>query len=109
MKDDLIQLPNVDEVKEMLGLAKNDIQNELKQDPELKQTSELLVELINIIETKIGSNKDLSKLGLKEKIDMAAHLNFLQILLEDFFMLDDDFDFSDEEEECEECDEEHEK
>ena len=102
MKDDLIQLPNVDEVTEMLALAKNDIQNELKQDPELKQTAELLVELIAIIEAKIAKNKDLTKLPLKDKIDMAAHLNFLQILLEDFFLLDEDFDFSDEEEEEEE-------
>lgn len=99
MKDDLIQLPNVNEVTEMLNLAKNDISTELKQDPELKQTSELLIELIGIIEGKIGKHKDLSHLSLKEKIDIASHLNFLQILLEDFFLIDEDFDFSDEEEE----------
>lgn len=99
MKDDLIQLPNVNEVTEMLNLAKNDINTELKQDPELKQTSELLIELIGIIEGKIGKHKDLSHLNLKEKIDIASHLNFLQLLLEDFFLIDEDFDFSDEEEE----------
>lgn len=109
MKEDLIQLPNIAEVKEMLQLAKTDIQNEIKQDPEVAPTSDLLLELITIIEEKTNKAKDLSKLPLKEKIDMAAHLNFLQILLEDFFLMDDDFDFSDEEEECEECDEEHER
>ena len=64
--------------------------------------SKLVLELISIIEEKIGKSKDLSKHSLKEKIDIAAHLNFLQILLEDFFMIDEDFEDFEYSEEAEE-------
>lgn len=105
MTEELIQLPQVEEIKEMLDLAKRDIKTEVEQDPELKQASELLNKVIDVVEDKIAKAKDLEKLPTAEKIDLAAHLHFLQSLLEDFFMFDDfedeefeDADLEDEEE-----------
>lgn len=106
MTEELIQLPNVEEIKEMLDLAKRDIANEVEQDPELKPASELLTKVIEIVEGKI-SKTSFEKLSNSDKIDLAAHLHFLQSLLEDFFMFDDfdgedyedDEDFEEEEEE----------
>jgi hypothetical protein len=106
MKEELIQLPNPNDIREMLALAKQDIQNEIEQDPELASTARLLNELIAIVEQKIGKNTDLSKLALKDQIDVAAHLHFLQFLLEDFFLMDEDFDFDEEDLQFEEEEEE---
>lgn len=92
MTEDLIQLPNIEEIKEMLDVAKQDIQSEVQQDPELQPASELLVQVISVIDAKLAKTKDFDKLNVAEKIDIAAHLNFLQALLEDFFMFDDEFE-----------------
>jgi len=96
MTEDLIQLPNVAEIKEMLEIAKRDIQSEIEQLPELQAASELLIQLIDVIENKLGKIKDFDALDNVQKIDIAAHLNFLQALLEDFFMFDEDEEFEDE-------------
>ena len=102
MTEDLIQLPNIKEIKEMLDIAKQDIKSEVEQDAELQVSSELLMEVIKAIDAKLAKSKDFDKLTTVEKIDVAAHLNFLQALLEDFFMFDDegfdDEDLDDEEE-----------
>ncbi|HEV8051149.1 MAG TPA: hypothetical protein VGP47_01545 [Parachlamydiaceae bacterium] len=99
MTEDLIQLPNIEEIKEMLDVAKRDIQTEVEQDPELQPASELLVQVISVIDDKLSKSKAFEQLNQAEKIDIAAHLNFLQALLEDFFMFDDEFDeFEDDEE-----------
>lgn len=97
MNEDLIQLPELKEINEMLSAARNDINAEIQEDPELIPLSKLLIQVIDIIEEKISQHKDLSKLGNKEKIDIAAYLNFLQGLQEDFFFYDD-MEFEDEEE-----------
>lgn len=114
MTEDLIQLPNVEEIKEMLDVAKRDIQSEVEQTPELQPASELLVQVIDVIDGKLSKSKAFDNLNNVEKIDIAAHLNFLQALLEDFFMFDDeefaeDEDFDDEEGEEEEGEEEGEE
>lgn len=96
MTDDLIQLPDISEIKEMITLAKQDIQTEVEQDPELRQASELLLNVINVIDGKLAKTKNFENLTNVEKIDIAAHLNFLQHLLEDFFIFDEE-DFDDEE------------
>lgn len=104
MTDDLIQLPNISEIKEMIAIAKQDVQNEIEQDPELREASELLLNVINVIDSKLAKTKNFENLNNVEKIDIAAHLNFLQHLLEDFFMFDEDFeeeDFDFEEDESE--------
>lgn len=101
MTEDLIQLPNVEEIKEMLDVAKRDIQSEVEQDSELQPASELLVQVISVIDGKLAKMKDFDQLNTAERIDIAAHLNFLQALLEDFFMFDDEFEdeeFEDEDE-----------
>lgn len=101
MKEDLIQLPELSDIKELLAMAKDDIAEQITETPEMKDEGELLKQVMGIIETKIGKEKDLHKLNLNAKIDMAAHLSFLQSLLEEFFMIDDEFDdeFFDEEDE----------
>lgn len=101
MTEDLIQLPDIQEIKEMLDVAKRDIQSEVEQDPELQPASELVVQVISVLDGKLGKTKNFDKLNVAEKIDIAAHLNFLQALLEDFFMFDDEFEdeeFEDDEE-----------
>ena len=98
MTEDLIQLPKAEEIKEMLDLAKTDIQSEIEQDPELKPASELLINVINVIENQVAEIKNFRNLDNEEKISLAAHLHFLQSLLEDFFMFEDfedDEDFED--------------
>ena len=105
MSEDLIQLPNIQEIKEMLELARNDIRTEVEQDPEIAPSSQLLIQVMDVIDAKLTKSQDFSKLSQTEKIDIAAHLNFLQALLEDFFMFDGDFedeDFDLDEEDLEE-------
>lgn len=92
MTEDLIQLPNVQEVKEMLDIARRDIAAEVEQDSELQPASQLLIQVMDVIDSKLAKLKNLEKISQTEKIDVAAHLNFLQSLLEDFFMFDEDFD-----------------
>lgn len=95
MNEDLIQLPDLKDVKEMLAAARKDIDTEVKQDPELLTSSKLLTQVMQVIEEKLGKEKNFNKLGIKEKIDIAAHLNFLHCLLEDFFLVgDEEFDES---------------
>lgn len=88
--DDLIELPHASEIKEMLQATKVDVAAEIKENPELAPTSKLLTHVIEIIEEKLNKQKDLNKLPIREKIDIAAHLNFLQNLLEDFFFVEDE-------------------
>ena len=109
MTEDFIQLPNIEEIKEMLDIAKRDIQTEVEQDPELQPASELLVQVISVIDGKLAKSKSFDQLNQAEKIDIAAHLNFLQALLEDFFMFDDEFEDFDDEELDEEVEEDEEK
>lgn len=104
MKEDLIQLPEVSDIKDLLAMAKDDIAEQIAESPEMEEEGELLKQVMSIIETKMGKEKDLQKMNLNAKIDMAAHLSFLQSLLEEFFISDGEFDdydddFLDEEEE----------
>lgn len=98
MTEDIIQFPDVTEMKEMLTAAKEDIKEAAKADPDMKEHSKLVMDVIAVIEEKIAGQKDLATLNAKDKIFLAAHINFFQTLLEDLFM-DDDFDdeFEDEE------------
>ncbi len=96
MNEDLLQLPEITDVKEMLANARNDIKLEIEEDPDLVPLSKLLIQVIDILEEKISKHKNLNKLAEKDKIDVAAHLNFLQGLLEDFFFYDE-VDFEEEE------------
>lgn len=89
MNEDLIELPETKDIKELLVSAKNDINEEIKQDPSLGSQSRLMLSVIKIIEDKLARTQDLNTLELTEKINVAAHLNFLQDLLEDFFFAGD--------------------
>ncbi len=111
MSDELIQLPEANEIKEFLKAARQDIDTAVKEEPELKAQHTVISEVIQIMEDQVANKKDLNKFGLKERISFAAHLNFLQCLLEDFFMGGEEFDEEDleegefEESEFEEIDE----
>lgn len=105
MKEEMIQLPAIEEIKEMLEIAKKDVQNEVENDPELQSSSQLILNVINIIENKLTQSKNFDLLNETQKIDLAAHLSFLQTLLEDFFMFDAfDEDYEDDELDNEELD-----
>lgn len=99
MSEDLIQLPDLEDIKTMLAAAREDVEAEVKEDPELASSTEVLIQVIDIIEEKIGGQKDLTHLNVKQKIDFAAYLSFLQSLLEDLFYFDEDeFEGEDDEE-----------
>lgn len=108
MSEDIIQLPELKDIQEMLAAAREDIQAEIQEDPDVIPSTELLIQVMNIIDKKISKEKDLSQLDVMHKIDLAAHLTFLQSLLEDFFFLDDEEDdeFDDEDETLDETEEE---
>jgi hypothetical protein len=99
MVEDLIQLPELADVKEMLVIAKQDIQREVENDSELEPSSKLVLQVIDIIEERVAKEKNLERLSLKDKISIAAHLSFLHSLLEDFFNIDefDEEEFDEEE------------
>lgn len=106
MTEDIIQFPDVNEMKEMLLAAREDIQEAAKADPDMKEHSQLVMDVISVIEEKIAGQKDLAKLAPKEKIFLAAHINFFQTLLEDLFMDDEFEDDLEDEEDLEEVEEE---
>ncbi len=89
-EDHLVELPEFSEIKELLASTKKEITDEVKADKDLAEPSKLLLKVIQIIEEKIKTGNT-AKLNDNERIDLAAHLNFLQMLMEDFFF-DEDFD-----------------
>src|SRR5690606_15034323 len=91
---EFIQMPDVNELKEELTAAKTDIQEAIKEQPELEGQSKFLIEVLDILEYKIESNKDLNALSKNDQISILAHLNLFYSLLEDMF--GDDLDFDDE-------------
>lgn len=97
MQEDQLQLPTLEEIQEVLQSAKEDIKEEIQENPELASSAGLLNQLMEIIEEKVANKKDLSALDEKSKIDLAAHLHFFQILLEDFFYFEEEFDENGEE------------
>lgn len=104
MVQELIQLPELNEIQELLVMAKQDIDQEVKNNPDLTEDSKLLKEVMKVIQDKLAKKSNFSKLDTAEKIDLAAHINFLHCLLEEFFFDEADFgdDFDDEDLEDEE-------
>lgn len=92
MSEELIQFPTVVEIKEMLVDARQDIEAELQENPDLVDLSKLIFSVIDILEEKISKYKDLNKLNQKEKIDLASHISFLNSLEDDFFFTDDELE-----------------
>ena len=92
MSEELIQFPEVAEIKEMLVDAREDVEAELQEDPDLVPLGKLIFNVIAILEEKISKHKDLNKLAEKEKIDIASHISFLNSLEDDFFFMDEDLD-----------------
>ena len=92
MSEDTIQLPELKDIQMMLKAAREDVETEVKEDPELAPSTEIIIQVIDIIEEKIAKEGDLNKLNTRQKIDFAAYLSFLQSLLEDLFYFDEDFE-----------------
>lgn len=109
MTKDLIELPEVGEINELIEIAKNDITAVLKEDKELEPQGNLILKVLQAIEGKIANKGDLNAMPLDEKISLAAHLSFFHNLLEDFFFSDEDFDDLDYDEDEEENDEDEEE
>jgi hypothetical protein len=107
MSQDTLQLPSTKELKEFLKAAKQDINTVGNEEAELAPQCELISEVIQIMEEQVGNKKDLNKLTSKEKIFFAAHLSFLQSLLEDIFLAEEfeDFDELEDLDEAEDWDE----
>lgn len=91
---EFIQMPDVNELKEELTAAKTDIQEAIKEQPELENQSKFLMEVLAILESKLESNNDLNTLSKNDQVSILAHLNLFYSLLEDMF--GDDLDFDDE-------------
>lgn len=90
-----IQMPEVNELKSELATARNDIQEAVKEMPELQEQSTFLIEVLEILNGKIANKEDLNALPKNEQISILAHLNLFYNLLEDIF--GDEFeDFEDE-------------
>lgn len=98
MNEDFIHLPEAKEIKDMLIETRRNIEEETKDNPEMKSESKLLTLVIETIEEKMGKEKDLNKLNMKDKIHIAAHLSFLESLMEDFFLSEEDLEDFDEDE-----------
>lgn len=92
MGEELIQFPSIPEINEMLADAREEIDEELEDNPDLIPLSKLLFSVIDIIEEKIAKYQDLNDLKEKDKIDIASHICFLNSLEDDFFLMDDDLD-----------------
>lgn len=92
MSEDLIQLPDLKEIQELLVTARRDIDAEVEQEPELADEHALLVQVMAAFQELIAKAENNKNVSMKEKISIAAHLNFLQCLLEDFFFFDEDED-----------------
>lgn len=109
MNQDLIPLPEIEDIKEIINVAREDLVEVVKEVPDLAPEAELIKQVMAIVETKLGKRTNFDNLKNEERIDVAAYINFLQMLLDDFFYdeLDDSFDdedfddedFDDEEEE----------
>lgn len=105
MSEDSIQLPDLKDIKMMLTAAREDVEEENKQDPSMAASTQVLLQVIDIIEEKIANQTDLNTLDSRQKIDFAAYLSFLQSLLEDLFYFDEEFDEDEEDLELEEGEE----
>lgn len=98
MKEDLIVIPEVEEFKTLVKEAKGELA-ELDLDDEETHRRDLALDVVEILETKLATVKNMSKLEFKEKIWFASHLYFLETILEDLFEpFEDDMMFFEEEE-----------
>lgn len=108
MTNDMMQMPDADEIREDLAAARIELEASIKEDEDLADRSIFVMELLGILEDKIQAGKNLSKLDRKEKISIMAHLNLFYALLDDLF--GDDFEeFDDEDFEGIEFEDEDEK
>jgi hypothetical protein len=107
---EFIQMPDVNELKEELAAAKTDILAAIEEQPELANQSKFVLEVLEVLDQKVASEKDLNSLSKNDQISLIAHLNLFYSLLEDIFGDDledlDDEDLFDLEEEEEMSDEE---
>jgi len=103
MKQEPIELPSVKDLKAELEETKKELQEALKEEPDLASEIQFALEIQNIIIEKISKEKDLSKMPRKDQIFLLAHLSLFydsigELAHGDFDDLFDDDDFFDEDE-----------
>ena len=103
--EDLIPLPEIAELKETIAAAKIDLKETINEIPELAESAKLIEKVMSMVEEKIKNHKDLTNLSLSEKIDIAAYINFLELLLDEFFFneLEEEYSEFDDEDEDEDA------
>lgn len=106
MSLEAIQMPEVKDLKEELTIAKGEIQEVLKEEPELESQGKFILEVLAIVEERLSQEKNLNNLARKDQIGLMAHLNLFYSLLDDLYFGDleefDDEEFDEEEFEEEE-------
>lgn len=105
MKEDLIIVPEIEELKNVIADARHDL-SEIEEDSEVQDSRELAEKILDIIEEKIANKSSLKGIDVKEKVWFVSHLFLLENILEDIF--DEDMFFLDDETSEEEDDEEEE-
>ena len=98
-------MPEIAELKETIAAAKIDLKETIKEIPELAESAKLIEKVMSMVEEKIKNHKDLTNLSLSEKIDIAAYINFLELLLDEFFFneLEEEYSEFDDEDEDEDA------
>jgi len=96
MDNNFIQMPDASEVREELAAARADIQEAIKESPELADQSKFVMEVLATVDEMVAPGKDLNKLNRKEQISFLAHMNLFYSILEDIFFDEDDLMFDDE-------------
>lgn len=91
-----IQMPEVKELKKELEVVKGEIQDIVKEEPELASQADFILEVCGIVEQRLAKETNLDKLERKDQISLIAHLNLFYSLLDDMF--NPDFDEYDDEE-----------
>lgn len=100
MSQDLLDLPTLEEIKELISAARADIAEATQQDPASAEDYMQIAEIVTCIEELIAKHRSLDKLSSKEKIALAAHLCFLDIAFDIVFFSEEEC----EDDECDSCD-----
>lgn len=100
MNNDMIRMPEAEEIRDDLAAARTELETAIKENEEVAAQSKFVMEVLAILEAKVAAGKDLNKLDRKDQVSIIAHLNLFYSLLDDLFGDDfeefDDEDFNDE-------------
>jgi hypothetical protein len=108
MNQDLLDLPSLEEVKELISAARTDIAEATEQEPESAVDFNQIAEVVNCIDELAAKHSSFENLSIKDRIALAAHLCFLDIAFDIVFFSEEDECEDDEceDDECDSCDDE---